>query len=799
MLTTCCVMLCAVAAAPGDAFLNARPVWPEGRETEKNLTVGFRAVFDAPGDASVVLRVTASPIYRAFVNGVFAGHGPARAGHGYYRVDAWDITPLLQPGENVVAIEAAGYNANSYYLLDQPSFLQAEVAAGEQVLAATAANDGGFSALLCGERVQKVQRFSFQRPFSEVYRLAPGFDRWRSDASVALTQVALTETPAKALLPRRVPYPRFDVLSPVAHVACGAVERFETDGRLWKDRSLTDVGPNLGGYPEGELETIPSIEMQHWRNASLEPVDAPYIAGRPLPLSAMRFQTVDFGRNLTGFLRCRVACTENTRLYVLFDEMLLDNDVNWRRLGTVSIVAYELAPGAYTLESFEPYTLRYAKFVALEGQCALEDISLRTYENPEAARAYFACSDPRLNRIFEAGRATFAQNAVDIFMDCPSRERAGWLCDSYFTAESALALCGNTTVERNFLENFALPLRFAHLPEGMLPMCYPSDHYDGVFIPNWALWCVAQAGAYLERSGDRETIDALRPKILGLFEYFKKFENADGLLEKLESWVFVEWSRANDFTQDVNYPSNMLYAAALSAAARLYELPELEQKAGRLRETIRAQSFDGAFFIDNAVRKDGALQRTDNKSEVCQYFAFFFDVTSPESQPELWRVLRDEFGPHRKESKAHPDVHFANMFVGNILRLELLSRFGAHRQLTEELCGYFQRMAETTGTLWENDGAYASLNHGFASHAAVSLYRDVLGIRVDAVAGKVQVRFPETGATWCEGVVPAGQDAVWLRWERDGGQVRYWLRVPAGYTEDVPQDSASVRMDAAAR
>ena len=26
----------------------------------------------------------------------------------------------------------------------------------------------------------------------------------------------------------------------------------------------------------------------------------------------------------------------------------------------------------------------------------------------------------------------------------------------------------------------------------MLPMCYPSDHNDGVFIPNWAMWFVVQ-------------------------------------------------------------------------------------------------------------------------------------------------------------------------------------------------------------------------------------------------------------------------------------------------------------------
>ena len=42
--------------------------------------------------------------------------------------------------------------------------------------------------------------------------------------------------------------------------------------------------------------------------------------------------------------------------------------------------------------------------------------------------------------------------------------------------------------------------------------------------------------------------------MLALFDYFERFRNEDGLLEKLESWVFVEWSKANHFVQDVNYP-----------------------------------------------------------------------------------------------------------------------------------------------------------------------------------------------------------------------------------------------------
>ena len=102
-------------AAATPSFVAAKPLWPKGRETEKNITVGFRASFNAPARDKVLLRATGSSIYRVFLNGQFLAHGPARGPHGFFRVDEWDLTDKLKPGANVVAFEVAGYNANSYY------------------------------------------------------------------------------------------------------------------------------------------------------------------------------------------------------------------------------------------------------------------------------------------------------------------------------------------------------------------------------------------------------------------------------------------------------------------------------------------------------------------------------------------------------------------------------------------------------------------------------------------------------------------------------------------------------------
>ena len=550
-------------------FVDARPIWPRGREEEVNLFVGFRALLDVSENTHLVLRVTASSAYRAFINGEFCGHGPARGPHQYFRVDEWDLTESVVLGPNIVALEVAGYNVKSYYLLDQPAFLQAEVLADGEVLASTAGAGDAFESFILDERVQDSQRYSIQRTFTEVYRLGSDHGRWRKDAEAAVSKVEHAVFPPIRLLARGVPYPRFHVRPPAWHTAKGSVG-----------------SDYLGGYPEQAMKigqdlisevTLASGEKYRIGTDPDDKTDRPFEWSDTLALSGNSYHLLDLGTNLTGFLGARVTCRKPTRLFLAFDEVLTEGDVDFGRINCQNIVVYDMPEGTFETESFEPYTLRYLKLVVLDGECDVENVYLREYANPDVWEASFSSSDERLNRIFAAGRETFRQNALDVFMDCPSRERAGWLCDSFFAARAAPVVSGNTDVERNFFENYLLPERLEGLPDGMLPMCYPADvlEPEGNFLPNWALWFVLQLEEYLTRSGDEWTVKALEPKVRRLFDYFRPFQNENGLLEKLEGWVFIEWSKANDFVQDVSYPTNMVYAAAFAAAARMYDDPEL--------------------------------------------------------------------------------------------------------------------------------------------------------------------------------------------------------------------------------
>ena len=699
-----------------DSFVAAKPVWAEGRETERNLTLAFREVIEAGRVGEAYMRLTASCDYRLRINGQFVAHGPSVAAHDFYRVDCIDIEPYLHRGENVIAVEVAGYNDDSYYLLNQPSFLQAEVEINGEVVAATGSE---FEAYDLKQRKQDVPEFSFQRPHTEYYILSADFQQWLSDAAwQGVEPVKLVEQPTKALLARHVEYPDYRLHDAVA-----------------------------------QENNIYAFEC-----------------------------------NSTGFLGVKVKVEEPTRLQVRFDEVLWeDGNVNASRLGCQAYIIYELQPGDYTIESFEPYTMQYVQTEVESGKCSVEGIYMRDYCNSDVDRATFVSGNADLDRLFEVARETFRQNALDVFMDCPSRERAGWLCDSYFTSRVAFDLSGDTQIERNFIQNFLLPEKFKHIDEGMLPMCYPSDHPNQNHIPNWAMWFVVELEEYLHRSGDRAMIDAAKPRVYALIDYFKPFLNEDGLLEKLTRWVFVEWSHANNLVQDVSYPSNMLYAHMLDVAGRLYNDAALNEQAEQVRETIRQQSFDGEYFIDNAIRgKGGKLALSGEHTEACQYYAFFTHTATPESHPDLWKRLRDEFGPVRKQTNAYADVPFANAFIGNYLRNELLSREGLSAQILNEVVDFYLPMADLTGTLWENMTTVASCNHGFASHIAHVLYRDVLGVYDISPAEKmVTLRMIDSGLEQCKGSIPVGDESVDVEWTKNGEEFSVSLSLPEGYNYGV--------------
>ena len=706
-----------------DIFVKGKPVWGEGLEAEINLTLGFYKKITAK-EGNAVLKVATAGFYKLYLNGEFLYFGPARCAHGHYRYD--EIPIMLQDGENHVALQVVNYYINSFYLPAQKGFIQAEIELNGEILAATGDSEDGFDSFLLNERVRKVQKYSYQRHFVEVYRLTQGFCDWRIGKSCGdAKRIKTVSTEAKKLLPRGIPLNKFTEVLPEYSVCKGRAKSGQKVENYLKDRSLTDVnhpvkgGNYLQGFNENELELILSNEVQEFKTLESASETIPY-QGASL-LSNGEFEILSFPCEKTGFITADIECDSEAEVYITFDEILTCGDVDPLRMECCNAIKLYLQRGSYRFMSCEPMGFKFLKLLCVHGEVKFENVRIVETVWPTLLVNKSVGRDEAANKILEAARETYIQNSFDNFMDCPTRERAGWLCDSFFLGRAEYEFTGKNIIERNFLENYLLADNCKNIPEGMVPMCYPSDHGNVGIIPNWAMWLVLEVAEYRERTGDTALVSAFRDKIYGILGWFEKYENADGLLERLPGWIFVEWSMANNFVQDINFPSNMLYAKTMECAAKLYGDEALLKRSRALKQTVKERSFDGEFFTDNEVLEDGVAQKTRNRTETCQYYAFFTGVATLEEHGELWKTLVNDFGPDRTAKGVYPEIHPSNAFIGNFLRLLLLERNGAYKQLACEIKGYFLYMAERTGTLWEHIDTHASCNHGFASYVAYLL------------------------------------------------------------------------------
>jgi len=402
----CILLLFASTCFAGnkDWFIEARPVWAAGAQLEENLTIGLHAVIDIDEVDNAVFSITASSCYKAYINGEFIGFGPSIAAHGFFRVDRYDLAQNLKQGKNVLSIVASGYNVDSYYIPNQSSFVQAELLVDGQVLATTlpSESDNTFTFIASGQRKAEVEKYSFQRTFMEQYRLNPGYNDWMTSTSLDLEEHKGRRSHGRWKHPEEINFVK--------------IRTEETDKKNLLPRGVK--------YPDYSI-----------RSASNQSDGTIY----------------EFDKIYTGFIVCKLEVRKATKLTLVFDEILIDGDIDSRRMGVNPFVEYSLEPGNYTLESFEPYDLMYLKAVVEEGECEIKEVGIRQYANSDVSQAYFNTNNKDINKIFEAAKETFKQNALDIFMDCPSRERAGWLCDSYFTSRVAYYLSGNTLIEDNFI------------------------------------------------------------------------------------------------------------------------------------------------------------------------------------------------------------------------------------------------------------------------------------------------------------------------------------------------------------
>ena len=717
-------------------------VWADGQKNQMNRAFAF--VLDLGKKQMGEICLSAASCYKVIADGKLMGFGPNRTAHGYARAAVYPFNAQY------ITVEVQSHFVHNFCWVKREPFFACvlKTESGKEYFAED------FNCFALSDRVQKVRRYSFQRGFCETYinekdRTALYFCKPQN----AFPRVKTEKAELPHLLPSETLNPALSEIFAEKVIDSGYCKT-SPEIVVYVDRTETLIGTVIEGFKRGEWQDFSTDEISR----------ITYLSGAKSGDYA--YETLDFSRIVTGIVEVEIIAGNAGEVFFAFDEILSDEKLKTIkpfRGDTANVFKWTVKKaGVYNLSAFEPYAFRYANVITSAGVKA--NVKVRAYENPEAGKMLFECDDKKIEQIMEAARHTFAHNAVDLLTDCPSRERAGWLSDSFFSSVAERVFTGDNKVERAFLQNYILADKSGH-PKGMIPRCYPADYYeeDG-FIPNWSLWYILEIYKYFTQYGYDETVEKSRANVEGILNYFVDFENEFGVLEDLKGWIFVEWSAANnsDHINGINVPSNACYYASLLAAAKVYGIKGLKEKAEKVKDYLLKNAYVDGFFVDNLIRNEkGDIIPTENYTETCQYYMFFFKCADKHTHKELFDKMLNEYGKSDSSvSGGNPvkkQLTPSNMIYGVYMRLELLMREQKRVELLNECVRYFYDMTQKTGTLWENNTASASCDHGFASYVSRFIIYALFGF---------DVLYPEKGGAKngiklnAEAVLPFKQKTV---------------------------------------
>lgn len=634
------------------------------------------------------IQIVARDVYNLYINGKFICYGPARAAKGYCRIDRIDIDEFLTEDQNCVCVYVVSYHCGTLsFCLEQPLF-GAEIRSDGKVIASTY----DFECFLMSDRIRKTERMSRQRGFCEIYNDC--YSRDRIDFS-ALKRIETVDVEPPVFIERGVGFSK-NTVQQFHKIKSGSVSCQSTAQKEKPLSGFVDFGKKFGGYCADECDVLLSQELASMKYDEEDHAEYGYsVYGVP--------------STICGIIQIKIQSDENTPLWVIYDDLLIHGTVSFEREKIIHGLKWNLKKGLHTLNSSEVYSGKYIQVICKNPE-SVQSVSMIMIQNDDPCTVILPEMNADLLSIYNASLNTFRQNSYDIITDCPSRERAGWLCDGYFIGKAEKFFTGCNKVEKNFLENYLLYENEIFEHNGVLPMCYPSHIEDeNENIPGWMLWYILELEDFFNRTGDKDFLEKHRARLNLLLDYFSEFENEYGMLENLTGWVLIEWSKASDYSDGVNIPENILYAKALQACGRILNCCDLIEKGNDIIEYIIYHCFNGTVFCDNLVRKNGNLVPTENHSEFCQICAAYFGII-PFGSSFKMNVI-NQFQNTEYENKLDPTA----MFIGKVLRMMMLFRFREYSLMLRECETTFLGMAHKTGTIWESFDENTSCNHGFGA------------------------------------------------------------------------------------
>ena len=708
--------------------------------------------------------ITSHGVYEAYINGKRVGDAYMTPGWTSYakrlQYQAYDVTPLLQRGENVVAavVAPAWYTGMGVQLRGR-----------------------------VGTDVALMMQVNIEYTNGEKVVLATD-ESWAMSATAKASGVVYSDIYHGGTIDARMIDDRWTTLS------------YADDAGWEKARVL----------PIDKRALIATVNECVKSQKPIKPVK--YI------VTPKGEKVLDFGQNIVGWERAKLQGKAGDTIRIYHAETLDEKGnfytINLRKAKATS--TYIMAGGEKrefaTTQTF--YGFRYIKVDGVEGDLNLEDFeAVPVWSNFDNVGA-FSSSNPLINQLQSNIWWGFHDNFLDIPTDCPQRdERLGWTGDAQVFFRTASFLGRVDT----FFKKWFGDMRADQFEDGCIPRTLPrafrgQNQRDAC---GWADAVTIIPWKHYMAYGDKQMLADNYAAMKKWVDYLIAKSRDNNYLwvggKHFGDWLF--YSKPNDPDGKSAVTSAHLVAQCFFA----HSLDNMVHSAEVLGKVA-----DVAYYADIAKKVRLAYQNeyvtpnglVSSDTQTAYVLALHFDML-PEN-------LRKQAAERLVNNIKRYKYHITTGFLGTPYICEELTRYGysdvAYRLLLQEGCpGWLYQVKMGATTIWERwdsirkdgtipDNGMNSLNHYSYGSIGDWLYRSAVGIQEAAAGYKRIVIKPHAGGNFenmkASTITPYGKvAAAWKAKENVLTELVVEIPfnttaevyVPAVSVESVTVDDASVR------
>lgn len=510
-----------------------------------------------------------------------------------------------------------------------------------------------------------------------------------------------------------------------------------------------------------------------------------------------------YPKNISGLGRLKVKGEAGTRVTLKYGELLKED--GRLQQGNIDVYYKPVKPGevfqmdVYTLKgggeeevyvpSFAYHGFQYVEVESSQpitmGEENLTALFMHTDVKPVGE---FECSNPLLNKIWNATMLAYRSNLHSIPTDCPQREKNGWTADAHIAIDLGLLGFDAITLYEKWMNDFIDNQTEAGDISGIIPSS--GWGYGTSIGPVWDAAMFIIPNALYNYYNDIHAIEQLYPTMVKYLDYLKTKE-VDGMLKHgLGDWVYWKATTPNDYTSTayyyLDYTLMAKFASLLGKDAAPYQ-----QKADELKELINTNFFNDETGI------------YANGTQTAQALALYLHLV-PAGKSQL------------VADKLHEIVAANNYFldfglIGSKTVPAMLTKYGyvedVMKMLTKTEAPSWGYWVETMGytTLpetWTLSPVFkdASLNHVFMGDISAWMMNQLAGINYDEDHPGfdhiyITPHFVE-GIDWVHGQYKSPKGIIRSEWKREGERYGLSVTIPAGCTATVLVDEREFQIGA---